>query len=92
MLKANGLDKNEYLEYKGRPLVRKDDEIIYGDMSDDAYVFMIIMGEKQTENGAMPDTIMVQLCDSKTKAPKKQKMVKGLKEAFEFADAWLTFK
>ena len=92
MLKADGLDKNEFLEYKGRPLVRKEDEIIYGDMSEDSYVYMIIMGETETENGPMPNNIMVQLCDSKTKVPKKQKMVKGLKEAFEFADAWLTFK
>ena len=72
--------------------VRKEDEIIYGDMSEDSYVYMIIMGETETENGPMPNNIMVQLCDSKTKVPKKQKMVKGLKEAFEFADAWLTFK
>ena len=89
MLNANGVTEKEYLEYKGRPLVRQGDELFYGDMSEDSYVYMIIMGETETENGPMPNNIMVQLCDSKTKAPKKQKMVKGLKEAFEFADAWL---
>ena len=91
MLNANGVSNNEFVEYKGRPLVRQDDEIFYGDLSGDFYVYMMIMGEKDTENGSVPAQIMVQLCESSTKIPKKQKLCNGLKEAFEFADAWLTF-
>ncbi len=91
MLKANGLGNDEFLEYKGRPLVRQDNEIFYGDMSGDFYIYMMIMSEKDTPSGKVPDKIMVQLCESSTKAPKKMKPVTGLKEAFEFADAWLTF-
>ena len=91
MLNANGVSNNEFVEYKGRPLVRQDNEIFYGDMSENAYVYMMIMGEKETENGSMPDKIMVQLCDSTTKMPKRNKVCNGLKEAFEYADAWLTF-
>ena len=33
MLNVTGIENGEYLEYKSRPLVRKDDEIFYGDLS-----------------------------------------------------------
>ena len=81
----------EYLEYKGRPLVRQGEELFYGDMSEKYYIYMMIMSEKETANGTVPDRIMVQLCDSKTKLPslQQQKVVIGFKEAFEYADAWL---
>ena len=34
MLNTEGVGSGEYLEYKGIPLVRQGDELIYGDMSD----------------------------------------------------------
>lgn len=89
MLKANGINENEFVEYKGKPLVRQGDDIFYGDMSETYYIYMMIMSDKKTENGDVPDKIMVQLCESSTKIPKNQKIVSGFKEAFEFADAWL---
>ena len=89
MLNPNGIGNNEYLEYKGKPLVRQGDEMYYGDLSDNFYIYMMIMSEKDSEKGSLPDKIMVQLCESSTKIPKQQKIVTGLKEAFEFADAWL---
>jgi hypothetical protein len=89
MLNANGIDAKEFLEYKGRPLVRQGEDLYYGDLSEKYYIYMMIMTEKDTPNGAVPDKIMVQLCDSSTKLPSNQKIVVGFKEAFEFADAWL---
>ena len=89
MLNANGVNNNEFVEYKGKPLVRQGDDIFYGDMSEKFYIYMMIMSEKETENGTLPEKIMVQLCESSTKIPKNQKIVVGFKEAFEFADAWL---
>ena len=89
MLNFNGVDEKEFLEYKGQPLVRQGNEIIYGDMSDKHYIFMMIMSEKDTENGAVPDKIIVQLFESSSKTLTNQKIVSGFKEAFEFADAWL---
>ena len=91
MLNAEGVSTEEFLEYKGKPLVRQGDDIFYGDLSDKYYVYMMIMSDKKSpktdEN--VPGTIMVQLLDSKTKKPEKQKITNGLAEAFEFADAWL---
>ena len=89
MLNANGVGNNEFLEYKGRPLVRQGDDIYYGDMSDKYYIYMMIMSEEETEHGTIPNRIMVQLLDSNTKSPKEQKILSGLKDAFDFADAWL---
>ena len=89
MLEVNGAKSNEFLEYKGRPLVRQGDDIYYGDMSDNYYIYMMIMDETETSNGTVPTKILVQLLDSNTKSPKEQKMLTGFKDAFEFADAWL---
>ena len=89
MLNASGVDNNEFLEYKGRPLVRQGDDIYYGDMSDNYYIYMMIMDEVEKDNCTVPSKILVQLLDSNTKSPKEQKMLTGFKDAFEFADAWL---
>ena len=91
MLNYEGVGAEEFVEYKGKPIVRQGDDIFYGDLSDKYYVYMMIMSDKQSAKGdaQIPDTIMVQLLDSKTKKPVKQKITKGLAEAFEFAEAWL---
>ena len=91
MLNAKGVEPNEYLEYKGRPLVRHEDEIYYGDMSDKFYVFMMLMSNKKVsdEKGEIPEKIMIKLLNSETKSPEKQSIQVGLTEALEFADAWL---
>ena len=93
MLDVNGVNSNEFIEYKGRPLVRQGDDIFYGDLSDKYYVYMMIMSDKKSPKGDenVPGTVMVQLLDSKTKKPEKQKITNGLAEAFEFAEAWLRY-
>ena len=91
MLEVTGVDFGEFVEYKGRPLVRHENDIYYGDLSDKYHVFMMIMSEKDSPKGSeqVPGTILVQLLESATKRPEKQQITNGLAEAFEFADAWL---
>ena len=90
MLNAKGINSNEFLEYKGRPLVRKDNDIYYGDLSDKYHVFMMIMVDKPTAKGDnIPDTIMVQLMAKDSNRPEKQTISKSLIDALETADAWL---
>lgn len=91
MFELEGVEEGEFLEYKGKPLVRQGDDIFYGDMSEKNYVYMMIMSDKKSakEGVSIPDMIMVQLLDSATKKPVKQKVTNGLTEAFEFAEAWL---
>lgn len=93
MLNAEGVGTEEFLEYKGKPLVRQGDDIFYGDLSDKYYVYMMIMSDKKSPKGdeQVPGTVMVQLLDSQTKKPEKQKITNGLAEAFEFAEAWLRY-
>jgi len=93
MLNTEGVGMNEFVEYKGRPIVRQGDDIFYGDLSEKYYVYMMIMSDKKSPKSDenVPGTIMVQLLDSQTKKPEKQKITNGLAEAFEFAEAWLGY-
>ena len=93
MLEFEGVSMDEFVEYKGKPIVRQGDDIFYGDMSEKYYVYMMIMSDKKSPKAdcEIPGTIMVQLLDSKTKKPEKQKITNGLAEAFEFAEAWLRY-
>ncbi len=90
MLETTGVNSGEFLEYKNRPLVRKDDEIFYGDLSEKYHVFMIIMAEKPSSKGIdVPAMVMVQLMPKETKIPEKQTVCKSFADALETADAWL---
>ena len=89
MLNANGVGSGEFLEYKGRPLVRKDNDIYYGALSEAYHVFMMIMVETPTSKGIdIPAQIMVQLMNKDGK-PEKQTISQSLSDALETADAWL---
>lgn len=92
MLNANGVNTDEFLEYKGRPLVRKDDDIYYGDLSEKYYIYMMIMSKKGSSKGdaEVPDIIMIQLLEAASKKIEKQQITHGLAEALEYADAWLS--
>lgn len=90
MLEVKGIDCSEFLEYKGRPLVRKEDDLYYGDLSQ-YYVKMMIMTEKPSKKSDenIPDNIAVQLFAPGKPFPEKQISAKGLLDAFETAAAWL---
>lgn len=90
MLNAKGVSNEEFLEYKGRPLVRKDNDIYYGDLSDKYHVFMMIMAEAPTSKGIdIPAMIMVQLLAKDSSRPEKQAVSKSLTDALDTASAWL---
>lgn len=92
MFDLQGIEPGEFLSYKGKPLVRQEDEIFYGDLSEKSYVYMMVMNDQKSSkcDTVIPTMIMVQLLDSATKSIIKQKVVAGgLSEALEFAEAWL---
>ncbi len=90
MLNAIGVNKDEFLEYKGRPLVRQGDDIYYGDLSAEYHVYMMVMDEEEKQGVKVPTTIMVQLRQKNSAMPKKQNICsKGLVDALEIAVAWL---
>ncbi len=90
MLNAIGVNNDEFLEYKGRPLVRQGDDIYYGDMSAEYHVYMMIMDDEEKQGVKVPTQIMVQLRQKNSAMPKKQNIsTKGLVDALETAVAWL---
>ena len=90
MFDTEGVKAGEFIEYKGRPLVRNDDDFYYGDLSQDYYVQISVMTEKKAKNGNdIPDLVVVQLMKKGEKKPEKQATPKGLYEALDTACAWL---
>ena len=89
MLNAEGVNNGEFLEYKGRPLVRHDGDIYYGDLSAKYHIHMIVMSEKEIKGMQVPDKIVVQLIPKGSMMPEKNIMSTSLTDALETADAWL---
>ena len=80
----------KYLEYKGKPLVREGDTICYGDMDDKCILILEIMSHKKTENGELPDKILIQVVDPKDQSKiLRQGSKDGLYEAFNLGLIWL---
>ncbi len=80
----------KYLEYKGKPLVREGDTICYGDMEDKFILILEIMSYKKTENGDLPDKILIQVVESKNQSNiVKQGSKSGLYDAFSLGIIWL---
>ncbi len=82
------LVSGSYLEYKGRPLVRQDDTIIYGDMSEKCVLILEIL--KRDDTSKMPQSVFVQLVDSKDTTKIIQQTAKNsLYDAFRIGVVWL---
>ncbi|MBR6411278.1 MAG: hypothetical protein IKS35_07835 [Clostridia bacterium] len=85
------LKKSEYLMFRGKPLVRKDDTICYGDLQNDKYVLLLdILGYKDDEKGhRVPNRIFVQVVDSKDFSTIKNGNKDNMYDAFLLGVTWL---
>lgn len=86
--------EGDFILYKNRPLVREDNIICYGNMSDKYILQMIIMTEKEYKGKKVPDQVYVQLLSTDTSLPQNNRVIKegmksGLTDAFELGIAWL---
>lgn len=92
--KSNGV-QGDYLIYKDKPLVRKDNMYCYGDMKDDYVLFLMVVSTKKAENGReIPDLIIVQVMSTdESKSPSerlaKQFEKNGLYDAIDIGLIWL---
>ena len=80
--------------YRNRPLVREDNVICYGNVSDPYIIQMIIMSEKEYKGKKVPDQIYVQLLSTDTTKPMSARVVKdimrsGLSDALDMGVIWL---
>lgn len=80
----------KYLMYKGKPLVRENNVICYGNMTDKCYLFMMILTTKKIGNEEIPDSILVQVLTTGPN-PKiiKQGNKNGFHAAFDIGTIWL---
>lgn len=90
------LEKDKYLMYCGKPLVREKNTICYGDMTDKYILFMIILSTKKAEGTDydVPDKILVQILSTDSSKPSHERMVKqfdksGLYSAMDIGIIWL---
>ncbi|MBO4468104.1 MAG: hypothetical protein J5766_02260 [Clostridia bacterium] len=84
----------KFLTYKGKPLVRKGNEIYYGDMNDKHVVRFEILSTSEKNNIEIADKVLVELLLSDTEIPKKDRVVKSserdsLFSALDLGFTWL---
>ena len=82
-----------FLTYKGRPLVRKGNQIYYGDIND-PYVILLSVAESHEVHGVkIADKVKVQLINTKEANPlaaiEKTTDKIGMYAAIEIASIWL---
>lgn len=87
--------KNDFLTYKGKPLVRNGNTIYYGDMNDDYVIMMRILSSKEFGDTDLASKVSVQLVNTDPNVSIKEKIVKtsekkGLYAAMDIAGIWLT--
>lgn len=82
--------KQEYLTYKGRPLVRKGDTLYYGDMSEQYVIKLTIIESERDGDIQHSSKVLVQMLDTDQKGHVLKKSEKnGLYEAMDIGAIWL---
>ena len=92
--------KDKFTVYRGKPLVRANNLICYGDMNDKYILFMMVISTKKVENAdpksapELPDMILVQILDTDASKPSHERVVKqfeknGLYDAMDIGIIWL---
>lgn len=84
----------KFLTYKGKPLVRKGDEIYYGSMADDYVIMLRIVSSKKVGDMDVAEKVLVQLMLTDNDIPATKRIVKksektGLYNAMDIAAVWL---
>ncbi len=82
--------EGKYTMFKGKPLVRENNLICYGDMTEKCYLSMLILTNKTVAGKEIPDQILVQILTTGS-TPKiiKQGTKTGLYDAFDIGTIWL---
>ena len=77
----------KYLEYKGRPLVKRGNTVIYGDIADEYYVCMEILDTESHDDLELATDVVVTLMNG-TRIEKKAER-EGLYRALDIGAYWL---
>ena len=87
-------EKSKNLEYKGRPLRRKDNLIYYGSMSDKYIIMLQVTETKENQDLSIASRIVVQLQLTDPDLKSRDRVVKKSEktsffEAMDVAAVWL---
>ncbi len=87
-------ENNEFLTYKGHPLVRSGDTLYYGSMADKFIVMLKVLSNKKVEDMDVADKVSVQLMYTDDEMRAKDRIVKssekdGLYNAMDLGAIWL---
>ena len=88
-------DEKTVLQYKGRPLMRKDNMIYYGSMADSHIVMLQILETKKVQDTDIAPRVSVELQLTDPNARAKDRIVKksekdGFFTALDLGSVWLT--
>lgn len=86
---ANILEKEKYVSFRGKPLVRQGGQYLYGSLDDSHALFIGVQNTEKVGDNVIPGDVMVMIrsnADGKiVKAVKKH----GMYEALDIGSAWL---
>ena len=79
-----------YLEYRGKPFVREDNTIVYGDMSEKYVLILEIMSYKEFNGSKIPGRVFIQVVNSKDSSDVfKEGQKDGIAAALDIGLIWL---
>jgi len=86
--------KEEFLTYKGKPLVRCGNTIYYGDLTDKCVIMIQILTTKTVNGKEIADKVSVQLLSTNEELRMKDRILKksekhGLYSAMDIGAVWL---
>ena len=86
--------KSDLLEYKGHPLMRANNIIYYGSMSDKYIIMLQIVESKKVNDLDVATKVIVQLEHTDSNMKAKDRIVKkseknGLYDALDIGEIWL---
>ena len=82
--------EGKFLTYQGKPLVREENTIIYGDLNNDPCVLVLEIMSYTKDEEKTPDTVFIQVVDAKDpNKVLKQGQKKGMHDAFDLGLTWL---
>ena len=87
-------DEKTILQYKGHPLMRKDNMIYYGSMADSHIVMLQILETKKVQDTDIATKVSVELQLTDPNLRSRDRVVRStekgsMAEAMEFATIWL---
>ena len=88
-------DDKTVMQYKGRPMMRKDNMIYYGSMADSHIVMLQILETKKVQDTDIATRVSVELQLTDPNARAKDRIVKksekdGFFTALDLGSVWLT--